>query len=39
MNFEIDKCAVLVINRGRATEIDDIMLPGGTIEALPLSSF
>jgi len=29
---------VLVINRGRATETDDIVLPGRTIEALPLSS-
>ena len=30
---------MLVINRGRATETDDIVLPEGTIEALPLSSF
>ena len=37
MNFGFDKCAVLVINRGRATETDDIVLPKGTIEALPLS--
>ena len=38
MNFGFDKCAILVINRGRATESEDIVLPGGTIEALPLSS-
>ena len=38
MNFGFDKCAILVINRGRATESEDIVLPGGTIKALPLSS-
>jgi len=38
MNFGFDKCAVLVINRGRAVESDDLVLPGGTIEALPLTS-
>jgi len=38
MNFGFDKCAVLVINRGRATESENIVLPEGTIETLPLSS-
>ena len=38
MNFEFDKCAVLVINRDRTTESEDIVLPGRTIDALPLSS-
>ena len=37
MNFGFDTCAILVINRGRATESDDLVLPGGTLEALPLS--
>jgi len=36
--LDFDKCAMLVINRGRATETDEILLPGGTIKALPLSS-
>jgi len=38
VNFGFDKCAVLVINRGTDSDTDDIVLPGGTIEALPLSS-
>ena len=29
MNFGFDKCAVLVINRGRANETDNVVLPGG----------
>ena len=33
-----DKCAILVINRGRATESDNNVLPGVTIEAVFLSS-
>ena len=38
MNFGFDKCAILVIKRGRATESNDLVLPGETIDALPLSS-
>ena len=36
MNFGFDKCACSA--SGRATETDDVELPEGTIEALPLSS-
>lgn len=35
MNFGFDKCATLVINRGKAA---DIVLPWEKIEALPISS-
>lgn len=38
INFRFDKCATLVINRGRAVESEGIVLPEGTIETLSVSS-
>jgi len=38
MNFGFDKCATLTINRGKVTDSEGILLPGGTIQALSVSS-
>ena len=38
MNFSCSKCATIAIKRGKVTDCTNFELPGGTIEALSISS-
>ena len=38
MSFGFNKCANIVVERGKVVDSADVSLPGGTIEALPISA-
>jgi len=38
MSFGFNKCANIAVKRGKVVDGADVSLPGGTIEALPMSA-